>query len=106
MTNRTADTQAAAIHPDHAAEMYDCSNGATAGPWTRVGRQHIRTSRWMEIYYLVVADEEGRYWGIRFDEGLTEEQENELPWDKAETPLPLTRLYPHKVTTTEYRTTP
>ncbi|MFI6819754.1 hypothetical protein ACIBJE_02230 [Micromonospora sp. NPDC050187] len=95
------------IEPDHAAELHeDGEPGATAGPWTLAGTQHIRQSRWHDIYWLVVRDEAGEHWGLEYREGLTESQESERPWDDAEEPLALTRLYPHEVTRVEYRTTP
>lgn len=92
---------------EHAGELYELGEvGATAGPWTYVGRQHIRTRRWSDQYYLVVRDAEGEHWGLVFDEGLTESQENDLPWDDDGGELSLTRLYPHEVVRVEYRTTP
>jgi hypothetical protein len=101
------------IDPQHAAELYgdlDHIGGTTikttskAGPWSLIGRQHIRTARWEEVYWLVVSDEDGDIYGVEYREGLTEEQETTCPWEGSNEPLPLTRLYPHTVTTVEYRT--
>lgn len=96
------------ILAEHAAELHEIDEpGTTAGPWTHVGRQHVRTSRWHEYYYLVVRDETGGHWGVLFGEGLTESQEHNLPWEDDESAeLPLTRLYPHEVIRVEYRTKP
>lgn len=96
----------ATIDPQHAADLYDSTDGATAGPWTRIAEQHQRTSRWLEYRHLVVADPAGQHYGLIYAIGLTENQEHDLPWDETDEPLPLVRLYPHQVTTTVYRTDP
>lgn len=94
------------IDPQHAADLHEGEDGDNAGPWTRVGEQHIRTARWMEHYYLVVSNEAGETFGLPYAVGLTEEQEHDLPWEEIDEPLTLVRLYPHRVTTTVYRETP
>jgi hypothetical protein len=93
------------IDPQHAADLFDSSDGEIAGPWTRKGIQHRRTSRWEEHYWLVVADEDGATWGLPYSQGLTEIQETEWPWEKNDDdPLPLVRLFPCEVVKVEYRT--
>lgn len=102
-------TDTRTISPEDASELYELDEpGTVAGPWTFVGRQHIRTHRWFERYCLVVKDaSDDTYWGLVFDEGLTEAQENNLPWEASNPKLmPLTRLYPHEVRRVEYRTKP
>lgn len=95
------------IEPDHAAGLYEAGDpGATAGPWTLAGTQHVRQSRWHDVYRLVVRDEAGDHWGLMYRVGLTEYQDHELPWEDATAPLELVRLYPHEVKVIEYRTTP
>lgn len=105
------------ITPDEAAELYDelawahdtlvsAETPPTAGPWTLVGSSHKRESRWHNRYWLIVRDQDGADWGVEYGIGLTEIQENDLPWDNARGPLPLTRLYPHTVTNVQYRTKP
>lgn len=96
----------ATITAQDAADLYDCDDGATAGPWTRAGTQHIRQSRWHDMYYLVVRDEAGQHWGLVYGDGLTEYQDNEWPWEYSDDPLPLTRLYPHEVIKVEFRCQP
>lgn len=97
----------ASIDPQHAADLFDSSDGETEGPWTRKGIQHRSTSRWEEHLWLVVADEQGALWGVPYSQGLTEVQETEWPWEtESDEPLPLVRLYAHEVTTTVYRTEP
>ncbi|MFI1195496.1 hypothetical protein ACH4T9_19875 [Micromonospora sp. NPDC020750] len=95
------------IEPDHAEQLHeDGGAGATAGPWTWAGTQHVRQSRWHDIYWLVVRNEAGEHWGLSYRVGLTENQEHELPWEGADGPLTLTRLHAHEVVRVEYRTTP
>jgi hypothetical protein len=74
------------------------------GAWEYVARQDEGDSRWHHNYLMVLRDEEGKNWGLRYRIGLTEEQENECPWDGYEERLTLTRLHPHTVTTTVYKT--
>lgn len=84
--------------------------GDTAGPWTLVSdvedAPHSRTSRWHEKYWLVVRNADGDTYGLEYGVGLTENQEDDLPWDRAadDKQMPLRRLYAHTVTTTEYST--
>ena len=94
------------IDPQHAADLYDSDDGELVGPWTRIGEQHVRTSRWMEHYWLVLSDENGQHWGVPYELGLTESQDNDFPWEETDEPLALTRLYPHEVTRIEYHTEP
>lgn len=95
------------IDPFDAAELFEADEpGATAGPWTLAGTQHVRQSRWHDIYRLVVRDQAGDHWGLEYRIGLTEDQAHELPWEDADEPLELVRLYPHEVRLIEYRTSP
>lgn len=98
-----------------AASLYSDMEGRpgdTAGPWTLVidteDAPHSRTSRWHEKYWLVVRDEQGETYGLEYGIGLTENQEDSLPWEGVpdDRDLPLTRLYAHTVTTTVYRHEP
>lgn len=104
------------IATDDAEELYEAINGddgqllgdegATAGPWTVLGSSQTDQGRWHDRYWLVLADQAGDTWGLRYGIGLTENQEDDLPWEDHDGPLQLTRLYPHEVTRVEYRTTP
>jgi hypothetical protein len=114
MTHRDPDLRPT-ITADLAAELYGegCGRpGETAGPWTLVidveDAPHNRTSRWHERYWLVVRDAQGDTYGIEYGVGLTENQEDDLPWDHVsdDRELKLTRLFPHPVTTTVYRREP
>lgn len=104
------------IHPQHAADLYalfddhgvierdfqDDTN--TLHEWIVLGSVPSRTSRWHERYWMVLENVDGETYGLEYGVGLTEDQEDDLPWYGATRPLPLTRLYPHTVTTVEYRT--
>ena len=95
------------ITAEHAGDLYDSEDGEIVGPWTKVGSQHVRQSRWHNIHWLVVRNAAGEHWGLLYHIGLTEYQENELPWEEyGDGPFELTRLYPHEVTRVEYRKTP
>ena len=105
----------AKIEASDAQELYEALYGdhgylgvkaVTAGPWTLVGSSPTDDGRWHYRYYLVVQDEEGSTWGLRYGIGLTEDQEDDLPWEDAVGSLDLTRLYPYVVTRVEYRRSP
>jgi hypothetical protein len=100
------------ISPDHAAALYEAEDGEFIDTWARIGNEEddpkSRTSRWHERYWLLLRDEDGATWGLEYGVGLTEDQENDYPWEQygTERPLPLTRLYAHEVTTIEWSTKP
>lgn len=114
MSTDTATAPNAVIDPDHAAELYESLDGPTeapdepitVGPWTLVDIGEADQGRWHERYHLVLRDEDGQHWGLRYGIGLTENQEDDLPWEDADRPLPLVRLYPREVTRTEWRRVP
>lgn len=87
------------ITPAEAAELHEVEEPShRAGNWLFVAKQHTRTARWEEVYWLVVKSVgSGRTYGLEFREGLTEEQESTYPWERRTEPLPLVRLYPHEV---------
>lgn len=101
-------TETKTITAEEAETLHQSEPGTTAGPWTYVDQQHVRTRRWSEQYYLVVMDSDGQHWGLAFDEPLTEMQETEWPWENKpdDAPLSLVRLYAHEVRTVEYRKEP
>ena len=95
------------ISPEAAEYLYDLEDddGRGTGGYFRVTAQHVRTARWEEVFWLVVADAEtGDTYGLEYREGLTEEQETTFPWETTDQPLPLVRLYPREVTTVVYGT--
>lgn len=58
------------------------------------------TSRWSIYYEAVYRDvRDGTFWNIAWDEGATEYQESSGD-------VAVTRVYPHVVTVTEYKTEP
>lgn len=92
-----------------AEELYEMEDGESLidGP-TRVTEQVRSRGRWHEWRYLVIRDTDDTLWGIEFGIGLTEYQENEMPWRGSNSvrPVPMVRLYEHTTVTTEYRTEP
>lgn len=101
----TAEELFEGLHYDHGTPARD---GATVDGWRLVASSETDQGRWHERYFLVITDETGDLWGLRYGIGLTENQENDMPWEgvPADKALPLTRLYAHEVTRTEYRTRP
>lgn len=115
----TSDIEQPRIRAAAAEELYcdgEGQDGDTADGWTLVGaaQEHKqRHSRWHQRYWLIVRDHEGNCWGVGYGLGLTECQENDLPWEgpydhrtNADAMLPLTRLYPHTITQVKYSTKP
>jgi hypothetical protein len=112
----TTDTNT--IRAAAAEELYadgEGEDGDTIDGWTLVGAAQghkERQSRWHQRYWLVVRDHEDAHWGVSYGLGLTEYQEHDFPWSSysatatPDTMLPLTRLYPHTVTSVRYRTKP
>lgn len=98
-----------------AEELYadgEGTDGDTIDGWTLVGgaQDHKeRQSRWHQQYWLVVENAEGETWGVGYGIGLTENQENDFPWEAYtgdEATLPLTRLHRHVTTSVKYSTKP
>lgn len=105
----------ATITAAQAVELYadgEGESGDTSGNWTLAvdveDAPHSRTSRWHEKYWLVVRNADGATYGIEYGVGLTENQEDDLPWARGsdDRELSLTRLYPHTVTKVVYSTKP
>lgn len=107
------------IDAEHAADLYELfddhgvidtdpplDEDHTAHGWTLLGSTSSRTSRWHERYWMVIRDSNGDDWGIEYGVGLTENQEDDLPWERGRDQIPLVRLYPHKVVRVEYRRQP
>ncbi len=95
------------IDPELAEDLYDSDDGDMVAGWTRITDRRDGNRRWMEDHTLIITDADGLTWGLHYQVGLTEEQPNEYPWrDGGAEPVALTRLYPHTVTHTVYRTTP
>lgn len=98
------------VSPKEARALHDMLTHADDGEqyfgWTRLAKQNTDTTRWHAWYRLVLRDPAGDVWGLAFGEGLTENQEDELPWERGEEPVKLVRLYPHTVTRVEWRDKP
>lgn len=98
------------IDPEIAEELYESDDGDQVGDWIRVADVEGDARRWMQTHTLVIRDDAGQHYGIRYQRGLTEEQPDEFPWgdrwNKPAEPIAMTRLYPHVVTVVKYRTRP
>lgn len=93
------------LFDDH--ELLDEEDQSTEHGWTVLGSTPSgNDGRWHERYWMLLRDSDGATWGVKYGVGLTEDQEDDLPWDHRRGPLPLVRLYPHEVRRVEYRTEP
>lgn len=79
--------------------------GTAADGWTMIDDQLISTGRWAERRWLIVSNGAGTY-GVRYEDGLTEEQEATRPWENVpgDTAMELVPLVGVPVTTTKYLT--
>ena len=93
---------------DEILDAADCDPGETAGDFTYITILESSQRRWMQGITIVVSDPDGNFWGLDYDRGLTEEQDNEYPWRGYGGPrdVDMRRLYAHQVVTTVYKTTP
>lgn len=100
------------ITADQADEILEVSWGAPGDQvdddFTYVTTIRGSQRRWMQQITIVVSDKDGAFWGLTYDKGLTENQDSEYPWRpySGRKDVELTRLYPHQVTTTVYKTRP
>lgn len=96
------------ISMDLAETLYELYDGQQEDGWTRVCEQSHGARRWQERRTLVIQDPEGYYWGFSYDIGLTENQDNDMPWDRnwkgeVKETLELFPLKPYEKTIVEYR---
>lgn len=99
------------ITADQADEILDASHGKPGekiGAFTYVATIKGDQRRWMQGITIVISDQDGAFWGLDYDEGLTENQESYYPWRGygARTDVELDRMYPHTITRTVYRRKP
>lgn len=83
------------------------NDGESESGWTRIARQVGYKSRWSQGYTLILHDgTDGKAWGLDYEVGATEEQENDYPWGGVpdDHQIPLKRMYPHP--TVVYKTEP
>lgn len=97
------------IEAGEARDLYQQDVPHTVGEWTYVTKQHERTSRWHECYWMVLRHDDGTFWGVPYREGLTESQESVLPWDdyhfymqKPRGSIIMQRLHPREIIQIEY----
>lgn len=112
-----ADSQPRTIPVEQAADLFEQTRRraegdekatVTVGPWSYVITQLDRVSRWMNCYWMVLRNEDdGTFWGVFYQEGRTELQEDQYPWIESRLQKPpgfceLVQLYPRTVTTVEF----
>lgn len=105
------DNQPRTIEPENAADLYEDGviseeTNPYVGPWTYVTVQDIGSRRWQSDHRMILLHEDGTHWGLNYSIGLTEYQPHTLPWEDSDQPIPLTRVWPHQITRTVYRTKP
>jgi hypothetical protein len=85
--------------------------GELVGEWEYVVQQEGDSHRWHTGWTLVLRHiPTGELWGLEYETGLTENQENSYPWDdgrnSAYLPMKLKRLHPHTKVITAYERFP
>jgi arylamine N-acetyltransferase len=95
--------------PSEVAEsMFWASVGETADGWTKVGEQEGDDGRWTRTISVVVLDPEHNLWAFDYQQGLTENQDNDYPWMRwySEDPdeIEVYAVRPHVITVTEWVT--
>jgi len=87
------------IDVDTIQDLFFGSVGDTFEDWTLKSKEMYDKTRW-SIVHLLVVEKDGAYYQLFYEEGATEYQE------VGEQDFDLTRVYPHKVTTTVYKKEP
>jgi hypothetical protein len=97
----------AQIKSSIAEDLFDSDDGDVVDGWTRVTDQEGDDGRWYRYHTLVVQDPTGRYWGIDYSMGLTENQDNDFPWKPDYQPPPefidIVEMYGLEITTTVWK---
>lgn len=92
------------ISDDMAAELYEATDGMRVGDWQRITDALDRTSRWVAHRWIVVTNGGGIF-GLPYQSGLTEDQENHYTWEEGSgEEVELVPLVGVPVTTTKYLT--
>lgn len=102
------------IAPEIAEELYDISDNKLTenGEWMRVTKVDGDNGRWRQYMELVIQrTSDGTHWAFGYEIGLTENCEHSFPWRREwgqteASPVEIERVYPHEVTTVEWRTKP
>ncbi len=83
------------LYDDHELLHDDPESERTAHGFTVLGSvESGNTGRWHERYWMLLRDTDGAVWGVEYGVGLTENQEDDHPWDDhyGGRPVPLVRL--------------
>lgn len=59
----------------------DSVKAKDGGMYTVLNREEVGSKRWSNVIQVVVEFPDGRLFAWSYDEGATEYQENEYPWD-------------------------
>lgn len=70
---------------------------------TVVEKDYIGQGRWETHYNVVIKDPDGDLWKFQWNEGSTEMQETEPPWEYSNWDLDPVEAYTETVTVTKYR---
>lgn len=101
--NDTEPLKATQISSEDASDLMWRDDHSAVGPWTKRAEQHIEEHRWYDRFWLVLAHEDGTFWGLEYETGKTEIQETVWPWERGSGLLDLVQLHPHTVITVEWR---
>lgn len=78
----------ASLVEELAEDMYSSEPGewitsADGVDWRYVAQERQGSRRWMEDWILVIERADDTFWAIDYSVGLTENQDNEIPWCKS-----------------------
>jgi hypothetical protein len=97
----------AEIKSSIAENLFWGSDGDVVDGWTRITDEEGDDGRWERHHTLVVQDPTGRYWGIYYSMGLTENQDHTYPWKPDYQPAPefidIVEMYGLQVTSTVWK---
>ena len=102
------------IAPEIAEELYELDDDffTEDGEWKRITKIEGDKGRWRQSMKLIIQRaSDDTYWSFNYQVGLTENCDHSFPWragwSTAEvSPVRINRVYPHDVTTTEWRSKP
>lgn len=68
------------IPADRASELCYMHSGNEVDGWTWVAEEEGEDRRWSRSNMVVIKDPDGGLWAFDYEEGLTENRDNEYPW--------------------------
>jgi hypothetical protein len=93
------------IDPTVARNLYE--KGGSIDGWTVVNAEYsLGSDRWMENYWMVLANAAGELWAVFYQRGLTENQPHEYSWEESwmqtDGRIPMVRVWSREVKVVEY----